>query len=262
MGERVWSLRAGCDALKCWQGGSESNRSLPPASPVPLGCRQLSVGQLVTARLLSPHVCSSKPCSAADPAAWLLLAAFFFFFGLFFPQRSDAAALFASPPPPCLSFPIPAAGPGRVGVFGAVLPRGAQWGEEGLLPGRAGCRNFLHIPGLPQPRTPVYPAPGIPRVASPCPTCLLHPRALPACLPASPLLCKRPEAFASPGAVASERAAAPRSWQGCGWQSPVAQLPPQRLCPARLSPASWDAPWVTPGAPRAGHPSWSPRVGQ
>lgn len=62
-----------------------------------------------------------------------------------------------------------------------------------------------------------------------------------ACLPAPPLLCKQPGAFASPGAVASESGGGSSQLAGARVAEPcgTAELPPQRLCPSRLAPTSW-----------------------
>lgn len=103
-------------------------------------------------------------------------------------------------------------------------------------------RCFLHLPrrclGV---ATPLCPSPGILRVASLCPTCLLHPRVLPACLPTPPLLCKHPPR-------PPRRLPALTQWHPemtaprCRQESPMAYPPPQRLCPSQLLPVSWDAP--------------------
>lgn len=116
-------------------------------------------------------------------------------------------------------------------------------------------RCFLHLPrrclGV---AAPLCPSPGILRVASLCPICLLHPRVLPACLPTPPLLCKHPppspEAFASPDSVASRNdGSSVQAGKPHGTSTPAAALP----IPAAAS--------VLGCAIEGEDPSWSPRVG-
>lgn len=182
------------------------------------------------------------------------------FFTCFFRLCCDAAA-FPSPPPPCLSFPIAPRGRGGRGVFGeGCLERvfcsmGRVWSWDELGTGRPSQnQNFLPIPGLFQPATPPYPTAGIPRVASPCPTCLLHPRVLPACQPL-PSCANTPRPLPAlarwhpTGTGGSSELAGLRVAEPCGTAAPAVALP----IPAVTG--------LLGRAPRAGDTSWSPQVG-